>query len=179
MLYVFHSYPTVYAMVLTAGMGNLRYGKLTRLATQRAKQGNGTDQPGRLFILCTPTKCSHKSSLLPSPVPFSHSISNFSLPTWRYSYSYLSENLWGGFAARQVYVLIICYAELHKLRRHGIKYITNIPKQSELPTVEITMVTKEEFCNYKSVFTMKRKQMKILLVSLTSLHDETTTSWSS
>lgn len=96
-------------------------------------------------------------NLLPSSVPFSHSISNFSLPTWLYSYSYLTKNLWGGFAARQVYVLIIGYVELHKLSRQGIKYKNSIPKQSDLPTVEITMVIKKEFCNYKNAFTMKRK----------------------
>lgn len=151
MLYVFHYYPTVCATVLIEDMGDLRYGKLIWLPTWQARQVNGKAQKRRLFILCTPTKRSHKCSL-----PFSHSNSNLSLPTWHYSYSSLCGNLGGCFAARQVYILIIAYAELHKLGRQRIKYKTNIPKQGEFPTVEITMVIKE-FCNYKNALTIKKK----------------------
>lgn len=95
----------------------------------------------------------------PMDVPFSSSgllKFNILLPTWLYGYSSCS-NLCGLFDDREVYVLIIAYAELHKLGRQRIKYKTDIPKQGKLPTVEITMVIKEEFCNYKDGFTMKRK----------------------
>lgn len=106
--------------------------------------------PDVLFILCTPTKCSHEYSL---SLPYS--CSNFSLPTWLCSS--LCGNLCGCFAARQVYTLIIANVELHKLGKQTIKYQTDIPKQDELLIVEITMVIKEEFCNYKNALTMKRK----------------------
>jgi len=173
MLYVFHDYPAVCAMVFIEEMGNLRYGKLIWLASRLARQMNGKAQKCRLFLLCVPTKCSCKNF---SPLPFPYTSSNFSLPTWFDSYSSFCGNLCGCFAAREVYVLIIAYAELHKLVRQIIKYKTSIPKQGEISTVEITIVIKEEFCNYKNALTMNRKEMKILLVSLIPLHDETTTS---
>lgn len=152
MLYVFHGYPTMCAMFFIDGWSE--EWKIDLLSTWQPKQVKGKAQIGRPFFLCTPTKCTYKCSL---PFPFSLPSSNFSLPTWLYSYLSLCGNLCGCFIARQVYILIIAYAELYNLGRQRIKNKTNIPQQGELSTVEITMAIKKQFCNYKIALAIKRK----------------------